>query len=194
MSFYELVLYVHIVGAIIWIGSGFMLIVLAETASRSGDERYFGKLFATMGWLGQRLFVPASLTVLVAGIVMVIDGPWSFGELWIVLSLMGYAATFLTGVLVFEPRGKAIGAAVERDGGMTAETTAEARKVMLLSRIDYSVLFMVVAAMAIKPSGDDLLVVLAMALVIATTVVLTLSRARAMSTDSPAAPPPTAPA
>jgi hypothetical protein len=45
-----------------------------------------------------RLFVPASLTVVVFGIAMVIESDaWTFDYLWIVLGLVGYAATFVTG-------------------------------------------------------------------------------------------------
>jgi uncharacterized membrane protein len=180
MSFHEFLLFVHVVGAIIWIGSGFLLIVMSTMADRARDEVMFGKVFTAMGILGNRLFVPASLTVLLAGIVLVIDGPWAFGDLWIILGLAGYAATFLTGVLVFEPAGKRIGAAIERDGEMTAASLNEARRVLVLSRIDYSVLFMVVATMVIKPTGSDVLVLAGMAAVIAATVALSLNKARAL--------------
>jgi hypothetical protein len=40
------------------------------------------------------------LTVVVCGILMVVDGPWDFGALWIVLGLAGYAATFVTGAFI----------------------------------------------------------------------------------------------
>jgi uncharacterized membrane protein len=190
MSFYEFLLFVHVVGAIVWIGSGFLLIVMSTMADRARDEVLFGKIFTAMGQLGNRLFVPASLTVLLAGIVLVVDGPWGFGELWILLSLAGYAATFLMGVLVFEPAGKRIGAALERDGEMKPATLNQARRVLLLSRIDYSVLFMVVATMVIKPTGSDGLVLAAMAAVIGVTAYVSVARARELSGGPPGTPAP----
>jgi hypothetical protein len=100
-------------------------------------------------------------------VLLTIDGPWEFSQLWVVLGLIGYAATFFTGVAVLRPRGDAIAAAIERDGGMTPASLADARRLLALARIDYVVLVLVVADMAIKPTGDDVGLLVAMALVLA---------------------------
>jgi hypothetical protein len=44
----------------------------------------------------------------VLGILLVIEGPWSFGQLWIVLGLVGFALTFATGIAIAKPRADAI--------------------------------------------------------------------------------------
>ena len=33
------------------------------------------------------------MLVLILGVLLTIEGPWSFGDLWIVLGLVGYAMT-----------------------------------------------------------------------------------------------------
>jgi len=42
--------------------------------------------------------VPASFATLILGILLVIDGDLSFGQLWIVIGLGGVAATIATGL------------------------------------------------------------------------------------------------
>jgi hypothetical protein len=43
------------------------------------------------------VFIPASLTVVVFGIALVIQSDaWTFDYLWIVLGLLGFATTFVT--------------------------------------------------------------------------------------------------
>jgi hypothetical protein len=43
-----------------------------------------------------------------------------------------------------------------RDGGLSPEAYALARRLMTFARLDYVVLFLVVFDMAVKPTGDDL--------------------------------------
>ena len=122
-------------------------------------------MFEQAGWLSNRLFTPVSLLVLVFGILLVIE-PWSFDQLWIVLGLAGFATTLITGVFLFLPRARAIKRAHRREDGMSAEAAAAIRELFLLTRIDYAVLFMVVADMALKPTGDDVWPLVGMAAVI----------------------------
>jgi uncharacterized membrane protein len=180
MSWYEFLLFVHISASIIWIGAGFLMLVLGLRADRTDDEAGIKRLLDDNTWLATRLFIPASLTVVVAGVLLTIDGPWEFEQLWVVLGLVGYAATFFTGVAVLRPRGDAIAAAIERDGGMTPASLADARRLLALARIDYVVLVLVVADMTLKPTGDDVGLLLAMALVLAAGLAWALTAAQAV--------------
>ena len=83
------------------------------------------------------------------------------------LGLLGFAATFVTGLFLLKPRADAINAIIARDGGMSEEAAAETRRLLLLTRIDYAVLFMVIADMALKPTAEDVWTLVAMAAVIA---------------------------
>jgi uncharacterized membrane protein len=180
MSWYDFLLFVHISASIVWIGAGFLLLILGLRADRTDDEAGIKRILDDNAWLATRLFIPASLTVVVAGVWLTIDGPWEFDQLWVVLGLVGYAATFFTGVAVLRPRGDAIAAAIERDGGMTPASLADARRLLALARIDYVVLVLVVADMAIKPTGDDVGVLVAMALVFVAGLAWALTAAQAV--------------
>jgi uncharacterized membrane protein len=153
MSYYEILLFLHIATAIVWLGSGFFLQMLIFRAESAGDDGLKRGLAANSGWLAQRIFIPTSLAVLVLGILLTIEGPWSFGDLWIVLGLVGYAISFLVGILFLEPEGKRIHAAME--AGDQARAAFLIRRINTVSRLELVVLYLVVAAMALKPTGDD---------------------------------------
>jgi uncharacterized membrane protein len=104
MTRYDAYKFVHITAAIVWLGAGVMIQLLAGRAQRTRDDNYLHRLFHDAGVLSKVLFIPASLTVVVCGILMVVDGPWDFGALWIVLGLAGYAATFVTGAFILGAR------------------------------------------------------------------------------------------
>jgi uncharacterized membrane protein len=181
MTWYEFLLFVHISATVIWVGSGFLLIVLALRADRTDDEAALKHILQANAWLATRLFIPASLTVVAAGVWLTIDGPWEFDQLWIVLGLAGYLATFVTGVAVLKPHGDRIAEMLARDGGrLTPASLAEARRLLALGRIDYVVLFLVIADMAIKPTGDDVGVLVGMAAIFATGLAYSISRAQAI--------------
>jgi Predicted integral membrane protein (DUF2269) len=108
-----------------------------------------------MEWLATRLFIPSSLAVLLFGIVLVADSPWSFSQLWIVLGLIGYLVSFGMGILYFKPEGERIGAIVQAEGPDAPELAARIRRLNAFGRFELLVLFLVVAAMVGKPTGGD---------------------------------------
>jgi len=170
MSWGDLWLYLHVMAAALWIGAGFSLIVLGVLADRARDADGLKSVLMHTNRLATIYFIPASLAVLVFGVILVIHSDfYSFSMLWIVLGLVGYALTFLTGLLVIKPRGERLGHLLhESRGAMTPEVWLEGRRLVAISRIDYVVLFLVVFDMIVKPTGDDVgtLVFMAAALVL----------------------------
>ena len=179
MSFYELLLLIHIIAAVSWVGAGFLLLVLGLKADRTDDEAGIQRILEDNAWLATRLFIPASLTVFVAGVLLMVEGSLGFDQLWIVLGLVGYFATFVTGIAVFKPRGDRIAEMIARDGGMTPVSLAEARQLLALARIDYVVLFLVIADMVLKPTGDDVGLLIGMAAVFVVGLGFAISAAQA---------------
>ncbi len=186
MSLYELLLFVHILAAATWFGSGLLLQIQAARAESVRDDDSLRRVIDDAVWLSARLFIPASLVVLLAGFGLAAKGDWSLGNLWLVLGLLGYAATFITGVAVIKPRSERIQALIARDGGMSEEAAYESRRLLALTRIDYVVLMLVIFDMATKPSGDDILLLVVMAAVLAGGLVLTLTKANAIREPSAA--------
>jgi uncharacterized membrane protein len=180
MNRYEFYLFVHVAAAIVWIGAAFLLQVLALQADRARSDAALKKVVEDTVALAKVLFIPSSLTLFVFGLLMVVDGPWSFEQLWITIGLAGWAATFVTGIAVIRPRAERIGALMEEEGGLGPRAAAEARKLLIISRIDLVVLFLVVADMVIKPTGDDVGTLVVMAVLLVAGVAWSLQRARSI--------------
>src|SRR5688572_669348 len=177
MTYYEVLLFVHLLGVAIWFGTGFALLVIGNRFDRGGDNAGLRSLFGQSEWLATRVFIPVSLLVVVAGILLVIEGPWSFDQLWVLLGLAGFAATFLTGLLMIKPESERIGAELGRDG-MTPSAARAIGKMLGRQWIDYTVIALVVADMTFKPTGDDVLTLVLMAVVLAAVVVFVVRSER----------------
>jgi uncharacterized membrane protein len=147
-AFFKLV---HVTGAVLWVGGGLSLTILALWAERKQDPAEMAMLARQAAFIGERVFAPVGLLVLLAGIAMVINLHWGWGTSWIVIGLVGYAITFLTGLLVLGPQAKRIGQLIETVGAEAAETQAAIERILLIARVDEGVLLLVVAAMILKP-------------------------------------------
>src|SRR4030095_13840378 len=115
-------------------------------------------------------------------IAMVIESDaWTFDYLWIVLGLVGYGATFVTGFFFIRPASERIGADMKSHAGrLTPELRVKIRKLIVMARVDYVTFALVVLDMVVKPTGDDTGVLIAMALVFLAAVAYIVMSVRAI--------------
>jgi uncharacterized membrane protein len=123
---------VHVTGAVIWVGGGTTLTILAMRAERSSDPLEMATIARQAAFVGERVFAPVGLLVFLMGIAMVINLHWGWGTTWIVIGLIGYVITFLTGLLVLGPQAKRVGQLIETAGAEAAETQAAIQKILLI--------------------------------------------------------------
>ena len=166
MSLYELLLLLHIIAAIIWVGAATTYFALELRTDLSGDVERESSHNDDADWLSARLFIPASMGTLIFGVLAAIEGDWDFGSLWIIIGLTGFGVSFATGIGYFEPEMKKLAAAIERDGATHPEVRRRVANLKMVGRIELAVLYVVVASMVAKPTGDDggMLFVLALTL------------------------------
>lgn len=150
-NWYAFFKWVHVTGAVLWVGGGLTLTILALRAERSADPAEMAMIARQAAFVGERVFAPVGMLVLLAGIAMVVNLDLGWGTSWIVIGLVGYAITFLTGLLVLGPQAKRIGQLIDTVGAEAAETQAAIRRILLIARVDEGVLLLVVAAMILKP-------------------------------------------
>ena len=162
MTWYEFLLFVHLCGAIIWIGGGFLFQVYGMVELRSRDTAAIARFAGNAGRIGERLFVPTSLVVVLAGIGLMLNGDWPWGRLWVVFALVAFAGSFLLGALVLGPTAKRI----EEVGPETSDGQRLVRRVFALLRVDLLFLFAIVFAMTVKPTSDDTWAILVVALIL----------------------------
>lgn len=164
MDWYSIVKFGHVICALIWVGGGFAMMLNGVLAVRAGDEEATMRAINLSSDLGGRLMVPASMLTLVFGVVMC----WfwvGFTDLWIIIGLAGYAATFLIGLLYFKPTSERVAAMVARDG-ITPAALQDGRAMLKVARFDYAVMLIVVADMVFKPTFADAALLAAMAVVL----------------------------
>lgn len=150
-NWYSLFKAIHVGVAVFWVGGGLLLVTLAFRAQRKNDPNEIVMIARQAAFVGEKLFAPAGLIVLVMGIAMMVNTNWGWGHFWIVFGLLGYAATFAVGIGVLSPLAKQITASAEQNGPTAPETLALIDRILLIARFDIAVLVLVVIDMVTKP-------------------------------------------
>ena len=151
MNRYEWLLFFHIAAAIVWLGSGVAVQVLAFRANSAEDPARMVTIAHEAEWFGMRIFLPSSLTVLVLGIILTVDGPWDFGQTWIILALIGWGLSFVTGAAFLGPESGRIGKLLAAEGPESPAVRARIQRMFLVSRIELVLLYLIVLDMVVKP-------------------------------------------
>lgn len=172
MDWYTLIKFLHVLTAIVWVGGGFLLALTAIRAERADDREAMLVNMRNTGKLGDLVMMPSALLTLVFGLLMC----WfwvGFTDLWIIIGLAGYAATFVIGAGIMKPSADRLTAIVEKEG-MSPAAMAIGRRVLQIAKFDYTVMLIIVAAMVLKPTLHDVAIVGAMAAVLVAGVVFFL--------------------
>jgi uncharacterized membrane protein len=153
MSGYNLLLVVHIVCVIAWLGTGTTVALLAVYGYQSGDRELVDRLPALARWLGPRVVGPSSMGTLLFGILVAVNGDLGFGHLWLLLALSAFASSVLLNVGVRLPatlrRQRAIAA------GRVADAQRAERLLLDVPSLELAILYLAVADMVLKPTGGD---------------------------------------
>jgi uncharacterized membrane protein len=147
---YEWLLAIHILTAVIWVGGGVLGQVLVSRL-RKDDPVMMVNTALQLEWVGTRVFLPASLVLLLAGIGMVLEGNWGFTTTWVLIGLIGFGVTVVTGAAFLGPQTKKVHALLESKGTDDPEVQSQMARLFVISRIDLVVLLLVVIDMAVKP-------------------------------------------
>lgn len=151
LNHYDILKFIHVACAVIWVGGAAILQILAFRAERSNDSARIATFANEAEWVGMRVFLPTTLVLLAAGIWMVVGGPPAASENWIKVGIAIYALSALTGSLFLGPESKRIANIVEEKGATAPEAIARIKRIFLISRIELVLLFFVVFDMVYKP-------------------------------------------
>ena len=87
ITFYNLVLFVHIAAVVLAFGVTFSFPIVMSVA-RKGQERHMGFFHRMQAMTGSRLIGPLGGVVFLAGLYLAIKGPYDFGDPWIGITLV----------------------------------------------------------------------------------------------------------
>jgi uncharacterized membrane protein len=146
---------VHVVAAIVWLGGALAFSALGTRVARSDDPRHVVGFLKDIKVVGDLLFAPAGILVLVFGFLMIHEGHLGFHQLWIQLGLGLFLVTFVSGMLFFGPESARIAKAIERDGPESPEAIRRVRRILLISRLDLLTIYSIAVVMVAKPTAHD---------------------------------------
>ena len=142
----------HVLMAIIWVGGAITLQVLAIRIVRTNDRSLLRTFAGLAEFVGNRVFAPASIILVILGIWMVIKEPaWTFGQFWILAALGMFAFSFVSGAFYIGPQTGKLKKMYEAEGTEAAGAPALIRKIFVVSRIELVLLVLIVFDMVLKP-------------------------------------------
>ena len=151
MTYYEFLLFAHILAAMAWVGGDLMIQMYYLRARAAGPERVVAFARETE-WIGLRLLNPAGLLVVVFGVLLVLEvEAYDFSQFWISAALAMFAASFIAGAGFLGPESGRVGKLAEERGAADPEVQRRIGRVLLVSRIEFTLLVLIVLDMVLKP-------------------------------------------
>jgi uncharacterized membrane protein len=142
---------VHVVAAVLWVGGGTLLTLMAIVAERTDEPRRLLEVARQAEWAATRLFVPASFILLGMGIAMTINGDLDWGQFWLVFGLVAWAISTAIGIGFLTPRINALNRLLEEAGPDDPSIPAAIQPILLAARLDIALLLLIVVDMTVKP-------------------------------------------
>jgi uncharacterized membrane protein len=149
---YQVLLFVHIVCAVIWVGGAVYAQLLALRVSRSPDPSELPQLARHIDSIGTRVFAPAALLLFVAGVGMTLQA-WSFGQTWIAVSVALWVLSVVTGAVYLAPRVKRTAELFEAEGPTSQAGRELIDRLFLVSRVELISFAVIIALMTFKPGS-----------------------------------------
>lgn len=154
MDGYLIIVFFHVLFAIVWIGGGVMVQILMARAQKAGPED-LARLNDWVEWTSQRVFMPSSFLVLGFGIWAVLASDvWGFTDSWVLAGLIGYAISAINGMANLGPTAKKMKERIASNGPNDPVVAQLARRMSIAGRVELFVMVLVVFNMVVKPGAN----------------------------------------
>jgi uncharacterized membrane protein len=152
MSMYTLFKFLHVVGAIVWIGGISTLTVLYAQLARTQERSTVAALAQVAGSAGQLLVGPAAAVTLLAGIATAATAGFDFGMLWITWGFAGVLASVALGAGLIRRTTAEMGQLVTTAAPVDGRLQMLQGRLTLLNLLNLAILLSTVWAMVVKPT------------------------------------------
>lgn len=150
VSTYQWYLLVHVLMAVVWVGGAVMLQLFGARILEGGDPGRLAAFAKDASWVGTRIFAPASLLILVFGILLVEEADIGY-PFWVVFGLGVFAFSFFSGAIFLGPESGRVGNLIDERGAADADAQRRIRRIIVYARFELLLLVLVVVDMVIKP-------------------------------------------
>jgi uncharacterized membrane protein len=150
---YDVLLTLHVLAAVLWVGGAVTLHILMRRALRMPDARAQHDRFTELEWLGERFYPIFSIVLILAGILLVTrdEGGWEFDQTFVQLGMTGWVISFLIGIGFYGREGKKRAGIVEAEGAESPSVAASFRRTAMVNSVELLILLLVVVDMTTKP-------------------------------------------
>jgi uncharacterized membrane protein len=146
------VLFGHILSALVWVGGGLMLSVLAARTRATGDPNAAAEFARTLAYVGPRVLGPATVGTLVFGVWLVAESDtWDFAQSWVRIGATLFAIAFLVGAAYLGRIGLQLQRTASGNASAPGETAALLGRWILGYRLVLVILLLAVWDMVFKP-------------------------------------------
>ena len=147
---YQVWLSIHVLAAVLWVGANFAINVFFARMDPATEPRETARLMRDTEFIGNRIFAPLSLILLVMGFILRADGGWGW-KFWVIFGLAVWLFSFVNGVGYLGRRTLPIAERMETDG--YAAVAKDFANLQMAARIEMGLLILVVLDMALKPGA-----------------------------------------
>lgn len=150
MTWNEFWLFLHVLGAITWVGGAGAVQVFGILTKRAADPAKTVFFIRNVAWTVTRVFLPAALLVFVSGVGLLETGFWEWSDEFVVVGIVLWAAV---SIVAFGFLGRAMGRAgsqLEAEGP-SPPLMMKIRNLVWTSRILLGTLVVIVFVMTVKP-------------------------------------------
>lgn len=149
MTATDILKFLHVFFAIVWVGGGIMLQILLGRARAAGPET-MAHFNAMAEWTSSRIFMPSSFLTAGFGIATVAVGGYDWGAPWIGMGFGGFILSGLIGMAVLGPTARKMKTLIAERGPTDPVVAHMGRRLGLFGRVDLVILIVVVFAMVTK--------------------------------------------
>ena len=149
MTWFELWLFLHVTGSIVWIGGAVALQVFGILTKRAADPAKSAFFASNASFAVMWVFLPAALVVLVSGIGLKYEADWDWDEPFVVYGLLFWALVALAAFGYLGGAMRRAGAQLASEGP-SPELGLRLRNLVWLSRGLLLVLLTIVFMMTVK--------------------------------------------
>ncbi|MCW2921032.1 MAG: putative integral rane protein [Thermoleophilia bacterium] len=150
MSLFEILLIVHLLAAMIWIGGALVGMLIGIFLSKGDDANAMAKFCTAFATIAGPAFGGSSLIVVATGIWMVAESSIEFSALWVSLSFAGWLVSMLMGATIVGMTWAKVGK-VLREGATLDGTRPLISRAVRLTWLDLAMRVAVVVLMVTRP-------------------------------------------
>jgi uncharacterized membrane protein len=150
---YEFLLAIHLLCAVIWAGGGVSVHVLGRWTLKRGDPDQIVTFNRDAMKIWNVLYPPLAIILIIAGVLLIEEVGYSYGDLWITLGFVGWLISLVLAIGFYAGQGRKVEAAVAAGGAAAPEAQAGIRRILMVNSIEITILLLVVVDMAVKPGA-----------------------------------------